>query len=221
MPLADENQYLDKIFARLSANANVYDLRETFSAHNEEYIYYRTDHHWTATGAFYAYQQYAQSKNLPVFDQNNASAVEVKNFYGTHYSKARNVNVVPDVITYYDLPNEMTVFTDGKGDVGTLYSKEKFETRDKYAAFLRGNNGYSEIKGDGDGSVLVIKDSYANSFIPYLTADYEKIGVVDYRMNLDKIDAIMEKGGYDRVLFLYSFDAFSEDMYLASRIANA
>ena len=90
-----------------------------------------------------------------------------------------------------------------------------------FFASHRGNNGYSEIKGDGDGSVLVIKDSYANSFIPYLTADYEKIGVVDYRMNLDKIDAIMEKGGYDRVLFLYSFDAFSEDMYLASRIANA
>lgn len=221
VPLSDENEFLDKISARLSQNAAIYDLRDVFAAHSDEYIYYRTDHHWTATGAFYAYQNYVQTKGAPAFDLNSSAAVEVKNFYGTHYSKARNVNVVPDTITYYDLPNEMTVFADGKEIPGSMYDKAKFETRDKYAAFLRGNNGYSEIKGNGKGSILVVKDSYANSFVPYLTADYEKIGVVDYRMNLDKIDTILEKGGYDRVLFLYSFDAFSEDMYFASRIANA
>ena len=100
-----------------------------------------------------------------------------------------------------------------------MYKRQALDTRDKYRAFLRGNNGYSEIEGSGEGNILVVKDSYANCFIPFLTADYAKIGVVDFRDNLDKLDAIMAQGGYDKVLFLYSLDGFSTDTYLAARIA--
>ena len=224
-PVADESAYLDEIRARLSPAAAVYDVRETLSQHAQDYIYYRTDHHWTTAGACLAYTQYVQAKGLPVFDTAAAKAVEVKDFYGTHYSSARNYNVVPDTITYYDLPNTLTVYTtgaDGKvtEQAGGLYDTDKFAVRDKYAAFLRGNNGYSVLQGSGTGSILVVKDSFANSFVPFLTADYATIGIVDYRQNVDKLDAIMEKGGYDTVLFLYSFDGFSTDSYFAARIAT-
>ena len=78
---------------------------------------------------------------------------------------------------YYDLPNQLTVYTanaDGSesGETGPLYNTADFETRDKYKAFLRGNNGYSVLEGNGTGSLLIIKDSYANAFIPYLVEDY-------------------------------------------------
>lgn len=223
--IANENEYLDKIFSTVGSTANVYDMREVLSQHSGEYIYYRTDHHWTALGAFYAYEQYASANGKPVFDRGASEAVEVPDFYGTSYSSARRIGAIADTITYYNLSNVMTVFntqTDGSvtQETGTLYDTEKFATRDKYAAFLRGNNGYSEVQGNGEGSILVVKDSYANSFIPYLTADYAKIGVVDFRANLTKIDKIMQDGGYDKVLFLYSFDGFSSDTYFGSKIAS-
>lgn len=91
--------------------AAVYDLRKTLRAHGDEYIFYRTDHHWTSEGAYLAYEQFAGSKGLPLFDRSAADAKKVENFYGTSYSKARNYDVVPDTITYYDLPNQLTVYT--------------------------------------------------------------------------------------------------------------
>ena len=110
-PVADEDIYHDSIVERLSGQAAVYDLRKTLRAHGDEYIFYRTDHHWTSEGAYLAYEQFAGSKGLPLFDRSDADEKKVENFYGTSYSKARNYDVVPDTITYYDLPNQLTVYT--------------------------------------------------------------------------------------------------------------
>lgn len=222
VPLAGEDKYLDALRDTLSASATVYDLRPVLGAHSSEDIFYRTDHHWTSTGAFLAYEDYALSKNLPVFDRQAVPVKTVPDFYGTHYSRARNYNVIPDTITYYDLPNVLSVYPEPGATpiAGGLYEAEKFSTRDKYAAFLRGNNSFSVLEGSGEGSLLVIKDSYANSFIPYLTADYASIGIVDYRLNPEKLDKIFADGAWDRVLFLYSFDAFTTDTYFAGKVAT-
>ncbi len=228
-PAADEDAALDTILQRCSGKAaNVYDLREALRAHKEEYIFYRTDHHWTSDGAYLAYEQFAQAhpENFPLFDRAAANEKQVLDFYGTNYSKARNYNVVPDVITYYDLPNVLTVYTaeaDGteRAEPGPLYNYSDFETRDKYKAFLRGNNGYSVLEGNGTGSILVIKDSYANAFLPYLTADYATIGIVDYRYLNERVDSLIERGGYDEILVLYSFQGFMNDLTLAAKIATA
>lgn len=224
-PIADENAFHDEIAAQLSDVATVYDLRDTLSAHADEYIFYRTDHHWTSEGAYLAYQQFAESKGMPLFDRTAAEEKTVDGFYGTSYSKARNYDVVPDSITYYDLPNQLTVYTtnaDGSesAESGPLYNVADFETRDKYKAFLRGNNGYSVLEGNGTGSILVIKDSYANAFIPYLVADYASIGIVDFRYLNEKVDQLIERGGYDEVLVLYSFQGFMDDLTLAAKIAT-
>ena len=222
-PLVDEDTYLDGIRDTLSATANVIDLRETLAPHAEEYIYYRTDHHWTAQGAYYAYEAYAASRGLTtLFDTTAVPSVSVDGFYGTSYSKARNWDVVPDVLTYYDLPNTLSITgTDGTVQETGIMDEAKLETRDKYAAFLHGNNAFSVLKGDGEGSVLVIKDSYANSFVPYLTANYETIAVVDFRENVSKVEQILSEGQYDSILFLYSFDAFCSDTFFGSRIVSA
>ena len=228
-PAADEDAALDTILQRCSGKAaNVYDLREALRAHKEEYIFYRTDHHWTSDGAYLAYEQFAQAhpENFPLFDRAAANEKQVLDFYGTNYSKARNYNVVPDVITYYDLPNVLTVYTaeaDGteRAEPGPLYNYSDFETRDKYKAFLRGNNGYSVLEGNGTGSILVIKDSYANAFLPYLTAGYATIGIVDYRYLNERVDSLIERGGYDEILVLYSFQGFMNDLTLAAKIATA
>ena len=216
-PMVDENSMLDDIFAAVSPSASVIDLRPVYTAAKEDYLYYRTDHHWTTHGAYLAYQQFCALKGLTPFDLSAHEAVEVSDFYGTHYSSTRFWNVEPDTITYYPLDNPMTVYqVNGEADFSTaetanMIDTAKFDTRDKYAAFLGGNNGYSVIEGDGEGSILVIKDSYANSFVPYLTANYAKIGVIDFRNYSFGPDSIIEQEGYDQILVLYNFQTFLTD----------
>ena len=216
-PMADENALLDDIFAQVGESAAVIDLREPFTARRDEYLYFKTDHHWTTNGAYRAYEQFCALKGLTPFDRDAHEAVTVEGFQGTHYSATRLWNVENDTITYYPLPNQMTIYNiTGEAQyepmtTENLINTDKFATRDKYAAFLDGNNGYSVIEGDGEGSILVVKDSYANSFIPYLTANYEKIGVVDFRNFKYGLDSTIEREGYDEVLILYNFQTFISD----------
>lgn len=125
-----------------------------------------------------------------------------------------------DVITYYPLENPMTIYRitgEAQYEPQTtepLINTDKFNTRDKYAAFLDGNNGYSVIEGNGTGSILVVKDSYANSFVPNLTQNYAKIGVVDFRNFKYGLDSTIEQEGYDEVLILYNFQTFIADTNL-------
>ncbi|MDD4850326.1 MAG: DHHW family protein [Gemmiger sp.] len=216
-PMVDENGMLDDIFAQISPYAQTFDLRATFTKNKADYLYYKTDHHWTTHGAYLAYQQLCAAKGLTPFDTAAHPAVEVPGFYGTHYSATRRWNVVPDTITYYPLENPMTVYqANGETDFSplateTMLSTEKLSTRDKYAAFLGGNNGYSVIEGNGTGGILVVKDSYANCFVPFLTENYAKIGVIDFRNFSYGLDAMMESEGYDEVLILYNFQTFIAD----------
>lgn len=216
-PMADENALLDDIFAQVGESAAVIDLREPFTARRDEYLYFKTDHHWTTNGAYRAYEQFCALKGLTPFDRDAHEAVTVEGFQGTHYSATRLWNVENDTIAYYPLPNQMTIYNiTGEAQyepmtTENLINTDKFATRDKYAAFLDGNNGYSVIEGDGEGSILVVKDSYANSFIPYLTANYEKIGVVDFRNFKYGLDSTIEREGYDEVLILYNFQTFIAD----------
>ena len=216
-PMADENALLDDIFAQVGAAADVIDLRPVFSSAKEEYLYFKTDHHWTPQGAYLAYRQFCSLKGLTPFDTAAHEAVTVENFYGTHYSAARRWDVQPDSITYYPVDAPMTVYQiDGEAQYTPLYTEslintEKFSTRDKYAAFLDGNNGYSVIEGQGEGSILVVKDSYANSFVPYLTENYAKIGVIDLRNFSYGLDSTIEAEGYDQILILYNFQTFISD----------
>lgn len=216
-PMVDENAMLDDIFAQVSSTADVIDMRPVFTQQKEQYLYYKTDHHWTTQGAYLAYEQFCQLKGLSPFDTNAYQAESVPGFYGTHYSATRRWNVQPDTITYYPLDNPMTIFDIGAETEYTprttesMINTEKFGTRDKYAAFLDGNNGYSVIEGNGEGSILVVKDSYANCFVPFLTANYEKIGVVDLRNFSYGLDSTIESEGYDQILILYNFQTFIAD----------
>ena len=219
-PKIDENAMLDDIFARVGESAAVLDLRDTFTACKDEYLYFKTDHHWTPHGAYRAYEQFCALKGLTPFDTSAQQPVTVSGFQGTHYSATRLWNVEDDVITYYPLENPMTIYRitgEAQYEPQTtepLINTDKFNTRDKYAAFLDGNNGYSVIEGNGTGSILVVKDSYANSFVPYLTQNYAKIGVVDFRNFKYGLDSTIEQEGYDEVLILYNFQTFIADTNL-------
>ena len=216
-PLLDENALLDTIFEK-HEGANCIDLRETFGAAAEDtQLYYKTDHHWTTDGgAYLAYQEYCRSLGLTPLEVAAEDFGQVPDFYGTTYSKCLRWNQTPDTIAYLDIPNQLTVWqTNAVGEptepkfISGLYEMEKAETVDKYAMFLYGNQGYTTIEGNGEGRILVIKDSYANSFVPYLTANYAEICVVDPRSYRNSIDALMQREQFDQVLLLFSFQTYS------------
>lgn len=216
-PMIDENAILDDIFNQVGQSADVIDLRAPFTAAKGEYLYFKNDHHWTPNGAYRGYEQFCALKGLTPFDRDAHESATVKDFYGTHYSTARLWNAVPDEITYYPMDNLMTIYQiTGEAQftpqaTEPMINTEKFATRDKYSAFLDGNNGYSVIEGNGTGSILVVKDSYANSFVPYLTENYAKIGVVDFRNFAYGLDSTIEAEGYDQILVLYNFQTFISD----------
>ena len=188
--------------------------------HKDEYLYYRTDHHWTTLGAYYAYEAFCKELGLTPFDRSAHTVETAEDFYGTHYSKARTWNAEPDTITWYDLQNKLTIWNvtgPGQPTDGTetgLYDTAKLDVYDKYAMFLHGNNGLSRVEGDGTGKILVIKDSYANSFVPYLTANYAAIDVVDFRNYNYGLDQLIADNDYDAILVLYSYSSFTSDPYL-------
>ena len=220
-PLLDEAAYLAEIRAAIEQAGGVaLPVEQALAAHKDEYIYYRTDHHWTTLGAYYAYEQLCGALGLTPFDRAAHTAVEVPDFYGTFYSRARTWDARPDVLTYYDLDNPLTVYTvtgpgmPAEGETAGLYDLDKLAVYDKYAAFLRGNNGLSRVEGDGEGRILVIKDSYANALVPFLTANYAAVDVIDLRNYNYGLDALIEANDYDQILLLYSFDSFKSDPYL-------
>ena len=220
-PLLQEESYLSQIQAAVEQAGGVYlPLKDALSAHKDEYIYYRTDHHWTTQGAYYAYSELCSALGLEPFDRAAHTAVDVPDFYGTFYSRARTWNAQPDTLTYYDLDNPLTIYTvtgpgmPTEGQTTGLYDLDKLDVYDKYAAFLHGNNGLSRVEGDGEGRILVVKDSYANSLIPFLTANYAQIDVIDLRNYNYGLDGLIAENGYDQILVLYSFDSFKSDPYL-------
>ncbi|MBQ9846098.1 MAG: hypothetical protein IJO54_08485 [Oscillospiraceae bacterium] len=194
----------------LIGSENVIDVRETLKAHSEEYIYYRTDHHWTTLGAYYAYADYMTAIGRAPQPLDSFEFIYAEDFLGTHYSKSKNFNVDADTISYIANDNQMDVL----GEVGSIYDYEKLETRDKYAMFLRGNNSFSSIKGSGEGKILVIKDSYANCFIPFLTGDFEQIDIVDLRFFKQSTNQLVRDNNYEQVLFLYNSETIDTDIYV-------
>lgn len=104
-PMVDEDAMLDDIFAQVQASgADVIDMRDDYRANKDQYLYFKTDHHWTPDGAYRAYQQFCTLKNLTPFDCNVYTKITVPDFYGTHYSATRRWNAQADSFSYYDLP---------------------------------------------------------------------------------------------------------------------
>lgn len=220
----DELAYLDEINALFSADGiGTVDAVSALSTHRDDaQLYYRTDHHWTSDGAFFAFEAYlTESGFLPAayldssapfsLEMDESLRREQDGFLGTYYSKAKKFDTVADAIVWYDVPVDR-VTINGE-EANGLYDLDKLLTRDKYAMFLHGNNGVTVIENSSapSGSLLVIKDSFANSLVPYLTKAYSRITVVDLRYLPQGFTELMETQQFDRVLVLYSFENLMSD----------
>ena len=212
-PFVDQNFYITEINNYLSANTTIVDAKDILAINSQRYIYYRTDHHWTNYGAYLAYTQFAPVAGFTPFSYESRPIRRVNSeFLGTNYSKSHKVFPIADTIDYYDF-NIESITVDGV-EYSSLYNMEQFNKRDKYAAFIQGNNGLTIIESTKSSakydSILIIKDSFANSFIPLLTEHYNTIYAIDPRFyNYQQGYAQFAEMDFDLVLIMYSFETLA------------
>lgn len=216
--LANEVQYINNINTEFNKfnNVKVINIIDTLINNKESYIYYKTDHHWTSLGAYLAYKEFANENNILPIDITELNENRVDDFLGTYFSKSKNFNVKEDYILYYDI-NNVKVSIDGV-EVDGLNDNSKWSSSDKYSAFLRGNNGLTIIKNNSlkdNSKILVIKDSFANSFIQYLSNNYNEVYVVDLRSFIGSFNEFYSNNDFKTVLIMYSFKNLVNDVNIS------
>lgn len=200
------------------------DIYSSLNIAKDRYIYYRTDHHWTSLGAYLAYHAAGVDMgytplSIDKFNIEHAS----DSFRGTLYSDTLDNSITPDTIDFY-IPSggETAIRMEIQNGENTnvydsLYFRDFLTKKDKYSAFLGFNVPKIDIisqatKGNDNGSLIIFKDSYAHSLIPFLVNNYSKITVLDMRyinVPLEQLGVNMDE--YDSVLFMYNVITFSED----------
>lgn len=159
------------------------EVWENLYRHREEYLYYRTDHHWTMRGAYYAYEAWAKERGLAPAALEDLGCETVKgDFLGTHYGKLHYAKEADTIERYGPDFAGQVVYDLGESKLTGLYQWENLDSEDAYRFFLDGNHPVVQIEtGQGSGHLVVLKDSFANCLVPYLTLHYEKITVIDPR----------------------------------------
>ena len=210
--LLNQENLINEVYNGNSKDRNI-DLVSLFKKNKEEYIYYKTDHHWTSYGAYLAYKAYIESLGEKPIDLNSLKKNEATGFYGTYFSKAKLFSAESDILTYYDIDN-ITMNIQG-GIFESLYDYDKLKTRDKYSVFIKGNNGLTIIENKNiklGKKLLIFKDSFANSMIPFLSQNFQEIHVVDLRSFSWKVSEYMKNTNFDEILILYNMENFLRDI---------
>lgn len=220
--LLSEKDFIDKCYSQLQGIAPI-DALSYFSEHKNEYLYYRTDHHWTSLGAYYAYSAAAKTLGYGAYGLNSFNIETVSSdFRGTLYSKTLDSSVPADSMDYYTLANgepkvKLTSTDNGKKtEYNSLYVRDYLKVKDKYSSFTGANAPVVEITTDVDNgkNLLVIKDSYAHALVPFLSKHYSKITMIDMRYVNTGLDSVIDFGKYDQVLFMQNVITFTEDSNL-------
>ncbi len=178
-------------------------------------LYYRTDHHWTALGAYTAAQVYLENA-LPAKESYRVERFD--GFYGTTHSRSGLWLTKSDTVELWDDGGSYTVtsynnLADTAGKThGSLFYREQLLERDMYTVYLNGNQPLVRIRNEaGEGKLLVIRDSYANCLGTLLAGKYEEVVLVDLRYWKTPVSEVAAEG-FDDVLVCYSLYNFLTDV---------
>ena len=209
--VSDQRESIRYIYSRMAEDIKTVEVFDTLRAHVDEYIYFHTDHHWTALGAYYAYTQYAAAAGLTPHTLEQFEKVEYPNFLGTYYSVSgiTSLGANPDtVIAYKPMGTNKMKMTMADGvtyDWFVVNDVTSYGSSMKYGTFAGGDQPYNVVENPEitDGSAcLVIKDSYGNALIPYLVDHYQYLYWVDFRHYKGSIYDLVEEKNIKDVLVL-------------------
>ncbi len=213
-PNADQKAVIDEIAGKTSAR--FYDSYQALWDHREEDVYYRTDHHWTSLGAYYGYTSLMDALGMEAAPLSSFQKQTVSDsFYGTAFSTAGARWIAPDDIDIYvpDPGVEVTSWFSAESTPGSLYCWNKLEGKDKYTFFLGGNQSKCVVKNPNvqGPKLLLLRDSYSDSLVPYLTAHFSEIHLIDLRYYRYSIPQYIRDNGIDTAVILYSVSNFVTD----------
>lgn len=222
-PNASQTDLLDQAKAAVPG-ATWADLYTPLWAHKDEDVFYRTDHHWTSLGAYYGYTGLADALGYtPVPLDAYTETVRSTEFYGTVFSSSGVRWVSPDTITTYvpDTGITVTSYTyDSNGNPvevpRALYDESYLSVKDKYSMFLGGQQSLGVVKTPNADKpkLLIIRDSYTDSLVPFLTPHFSEIHLIDLRYYKLSIADYIQQNGIDQALVLYSIPNFCTDTNL-------
>ena len=218
--LPDADQAISYMYSGMNENVHTVNAYAALMAHKDEYLYFRTDHHWTATGAYYAYEAYCKAAGITPTPLDSYEKLTFGGFLGTLYSKTDQPAAMggnPDSVEayipkgtndeyIYDANGERLLYRGGvvRRDTDKFYQA----AASKYNCFLMGDHPLIEIhnenvSADRKGTtVLLVKESFGNAFAPFLVDSYEYVYVVDYRYYSGTLSELVDAKGVDDVIFL-------------------
>ncbi len=210
-------RYFNSLFNENVHPVFIYDaLRE----HNDEYLYFRTDHHWTQLGAYYAYVELCKVKGTEPADVLNWEHMRFEPFLGSFYDQLGlgEMEANPDYVDAY-IPTSTNdlVFWDGEGtryDWQIITDVTEWARSSKYATFIAGDKPLTIIENPTmeEGPVcLVIKESYGCAFVPCLVDDYKTVYVFDCRYSDYNIPQFVREHGIDDVIFINNMTLATTD----------
>lgn len=214
---SDQQKAINYMYKLMEPTVKTVSVYDTLIAHNTEYVYFRTDHHWTALGAYYGYEQWAKAKGVEAIPLAKYEKVTYDGFLGSFYAstnKSATLSKTPDSIDVFKPFNstQMTI-TDKKGKAfkwSVVTDVSTWGAENKYSTFIGGDNPYTLIENKDltDGSsCFVFKESYANAFIPFLVPHYQKIHIVDYRYWNGNVANFVSQNGVKDVFFINNISA--------------
>lgn len=203
-------------------NATVVDLFDTLGSWNGDF-YYKTDHHWNTFGAYEGYKVLAEKMGFTPYGKDKFTfRLASRSFYGTLYSKAVNFFQKPDdlYLPEYTEPQDIVQVIGGEEREG-LYWEEYLDKKDKYSTFMGGNHSVEVVKNKNQNNgrkLLLLKDSYANSLVPFLCLHYSEIHVIDLRYYSQNIYEYVEENGITEAAAVYSMKQLC-DVDISNKLA--
>ena len=224
-PVRDQGEDMKYIKKQLSGGIGLIDTTETLRKHVDEGIYYKTDHHWTSRGAAYGFNAAAKQLEIEGLVSDYKIHTVATDFSGTLASRS-GYHKVKDTVEVYQPENVEYQYlvsdSDNEEKRPTIYDRKALEGKDKYQVFFGGNHAMVDIvtTNDNQRRLLVFKDSYANSFVPFLIPYYNEIIMIDARYYYENVNMLIENKGITDVLFLYNMDTFLNDNSLGDVLAG-
>lgn len=204
--------YINNIYKNITANVKTVDVTESLENHKTEYCYFNTDHHWTALGAYYAYQDFCKTAGEKAVNINNLSSNAIEGFVGSLYT-ATGLEVLqnnPDTVPYYDMPVTYTaqLMQSGSSELEEVYSMYydiASAGSNTYGVYIWGDNPVTKIvnsEGKNGKKILVVKDSFGNALVPWLVNNYDQVHAIDFRYYNGNIASYCAENGITDVLIL-------------------
>jgi hypothetical protein len=206
------------MFSKMNSNVGKCYIYDLLKEHRNEYIYFRTDHHWTSLGAYYAYSAFMTQINKAPTSLDSFTMLDCGNFVGSFYTQTRASSLYssPDsFVTYVPSSTNKMQFVNSDNvltDYNIVTDVTGWNVTSKYSALIGGDNSYSTITNPNinDGSsILVIKESFGNALVPFLTENFQNVYVIDYRYYDGTVSDLVSQYNIQNVLFINNATATS------------